>query len=252
MGQAAWRAWALVLCAGAASAGCGGGAGSGESGAPDLFAGTYERVSWEGVPDQGHAASVWGVLEVNGAGLVTGGTAARNENGFLYPAVSSPPIAYLVDTDRTLSLYGAATRVGALSADGAIAAFAGSSGPVDAQVLVVLVRHGIGLSDATFQGTYHAFSLLSFNSMPPWYEAGLTLATADGAGLLGSGGGSSNFDGIIVTTGSVGSTYHVAPDGTLDIDAGAFVGGITPTGDFAVVAGGTAPASRPQLRVFVR
>jgi hypothetical protein len=49
-------------------------------------------------------------------------------------------------------------------------------------------------------------------------------------------------------------SYTVAADGTLSVTiAGTtLVGGVSPTGDFAVLAGGRTMASFPQLWFFVR
>ncbi len=214
-----------------------------------------------------HACAIFSIAGVDSswfAGLVTfdaaGGatySSGINSNGVI--TVPAAPIPYgtaSVATDGTVTWTSPTPQVvwsGGMLAGGELVVFAGTTQAIDAQFLIVLIRQGSGLSQATLSGSYHFVSIGASNSPPPRYAALTGTATADGAGNLAIEVEAGNLDGTITPGNSLPSLpYLVGATGTLDTGGGSNSGAVSPSGDFAMIAGGTTPLSSPALWFFHR
>ena len=149
--------------------------------------------------------------------------------------------------------------VGGVLEGGDLIVFAGSSQATNIQLIGVLIRQSTTASLATLSGPYH--DLARFGRAPaaapgttPHWISSTGVANADGAGLLSFGAASINSDGMITTSPGGGSPadYAVAATGALSVQAGGFLGAVSPTGDFAVFAGATGTGGPPQFWFLLR
>jgi hypothetical protein len=123
----------------------------------------------------------------------------------------------------------------------------------------VLMPQSTAASVGTLTGSYH---LVGFSYVPPafpapHYNSFTGVAYADGSGTLTTDvGGTINSDGVVTPFPPVvpSDTYTVAPDGTLTLTTAVTTlsGCVSPSGRFAVLAGGLTPTSLPQLWFLVR
>ncbi len=205
-----------------------------------FFNGTVDGAWWAGTAQfDGN-----GTVPAFSTGLNLGGAATNPGN----------PVAggtYTVGADGTVSwaIPGAAPLVltGGICEGGELVVLAGNGLAANTQALVVLIPKGTGLSNATFDGTYHATFLAANNAAPPpRYAVQTRTITADGAGSFTVGAGIQNQDGATSASpgGPGATTYQVNADGTIGFQATALIGGVAPSGNVAVLAG-TANAGMP-------
>ena len=207
----------------------------------------------------GSANSTWwgGTVTFDGAGTVTSLNTGSNVDGAItLPGVSFPGGTYTVGSDGTVAWTSGApgyTLRGGMLGDGAVVVLSGATDSPDFQALVVLIREGSGLSDATFGGVYHEIEISSNNAPPPYYSCAKWRGVADGAGSYSAGDGLSNTDGSIAPSlGAFPAAYSVGANGALSMSGGMYRGGVSPEGDFAAVGGQASAPGAPSLRLFVR
>ncbi|MDJ0522463.1 MAG: hypothetical protein QNJ90_10375 [Planctomycetota bacterium] len=219
------------------------------------LAGTYHACaffSFVGVD------SAWfaGLVTFDAAGGATYSSGINSNGVVTQPSAPIPYGTASVATDGTVTWAAPTPQVvwsGGMLAGGELIVFAGTTQAIDAQFLIVLIRQGTGLSNATWSGSYHFISIGAGNSPPPRYGAITGTATVDGAGSLAIAAETGNQDGTITPGGSLPSLpYLVGATGTLDTVGGGNRGAVSPSGDFAMFAGGTTPLSGPTLWFFHR
>lgn len=193
--------------------------------------------------------SEWGTVTFDGGGNSTWSAAMTNLDGATGPLMP-PANTYMVMADGSATVnysVGLELRGGILLGGDLVILAGGATG--GSTLLMVLIRKGAGLGNGAFNGTYRSVSMVSSGGAP-WTSVSRSL-TADGAGNNMVNAGTRNQDGVISPIGGFADTYMVGADGTLTIGGGAFVGGISPGGDFAMFAGGTGGGD-PQLHLLVR
>ncbi len=200
-----------------------------------------------------------GTATFDGAGTCTGWSAGINSNG----AVAAPaaPIAfgtYAVLGDGTMTWNTGVPGLnlsGGLFAGGELGILTGSTmNGINIQMILFLVRKGTGLGPSTFSGDYFLIALGASNAPPPRWQSIVGSGTADGAGNFNLGGLTTvNLDGMInVLPGGATQSYTITNDGTLDVLSGELLGGISPSGRFAVGAGTSSAAGTPLLFFYFR
>jgi len=139
---------------------------------------------------------------------------------------------------------------GGILQGGDVAAAAGG-GIMDSDPLLrVLVRTSTDASNATFQGRYGAVSLARTGA-GCMGAVGTINANGDGAWTSTLVG---NLGGHLVPEAEGAGSFAVSPLGVLDMRVGATTlrGGVSPSGDFAVVGGPVTPGGVPQLWLLTR
>lgn len=134
------------------------------------------------------------------------------------------------------------------------------SGPTDGEApcLLVLIRRSDSASASVLSGNYHIGAFLADAGAPPPHFSSFTgTRSADGVGTVTTNaGGTINIDGVVGSfpAAMTNDSYTVAADGTLSVTLATttLVGAVSPTGDYAVLAGGMTVGSLPQLWFLVR
>ena len=205
--------------------------------------------------------SFWGTVVFDGLGGATD-SFTLNNNGALAPPLLLGHQTYTVAADGTTTYTLAAANYatqGGILQGGDLVVLAGETvaGPTQT-CIVVLIRQSTAASASTFSGNYHIGAFVAdAGAPPPSFSSFTGTSSADGVGMLTTNvGGTINVDGIVgpwppaVTN----DAYTVSAIGTLTLTTAGttLVGAVSPTGDFAVVAGGTTALSLPQLWFMVR
>jgi hypothetical protein len=128
----------------------------------------------------------------------------------------------------------------------------GANASSDPPGLMLLVRSATSASNATLSGDYFMVGLSYDFATPAMRSFGGGLA-ADGAGNA-LAQGTTNTEGTIGSTLPASLTYSVTADGTLTLVTpdGTFVGGVSPSGTYAVVGGPNTLGADPAIYVLVR
>jgi hypothetical protein len=204
---------------------------------------------------QAEARSSSGTASFDGvdAGVLDAG-AVVNVDGVLVSATLGSPFAYAVAaTGRvTTSFVFAGTFEGAIDPSREIALLGGATATGDAPGVLVFVKSATSASNATFSGDYCMVGL-SFDFATPAMRSFGGGLVADGAGNA-TAQGTVNTEGTIAPTLPASATYAVATDGTLTLamPEGTFVGGVSPSGDVAVVGGPNTGGADPATYLLVR
>jgi hypothetical protein len=205
--------------------------------------------------DGANAASGATTATFNGTGTATlpaGGV--FNQNGVITTSTLASSLPYSVASDGLVTL---TTTLGGIGFQGGlhptreIGACAGSIGP-GIRTLFVFVQNATAASDLTFAGDYCMVGL-TYDFAAPAFRSFTGHLVSDGlAG--GTVTGTTNVEGVIGSTGPTTLTYAVSLNGTLTVTTpdGTFSGGVSPSGDFAVLGGPTTPGSQPAIYVLVR
>jgi cysteine-rich repeat protein len=134
------------------------------------------------------------------------------------------------------------------------------AGPTDGEApcLLVLIRRSTAATASTLSGNYHVAALLAdTGTPPPSFSSFTSTGSSDGVSTVTTNtGGTINIDGAVGAWPPVtlNDSYTVGPDGTLSVTlvSTTLVGAVSPTGDYAVLSGGTNPGSMPELWFLVR
>jgi hypothetical protein len=226
-----------------------------KEGAYDLtsLTGTYRFARYGGVVLGPSNVAGWGTVTFDGLG---GGTAttSSNQEGFVF-GPAAPAITYQVGVDGAmrLDLGGGVIVEGQISANGDLLLLSGGTVADANPATYVLVRQGAGMSDEDFDGQYFVVALLhdpATNS----YASFTGVFLADGAGN-GDMLGLLDSDGDVSLPPGETSTTSVAADGTVTLTTlggDTLVGGISPDGRFAALAGTTNPGGGPSFVFLLR
>ncbi len=190
----------------------------------------------------------WGTATFDGAG--GGNTNVSSNNQGVIGGPVGAALNYNVAADGTVTgdLLGFALT-GAILDGGELIVLGGATA-AGVPILMLLVQSGAGLSNASLTGTYHVTAIEAENAPPPdtWLSF-ITTFAADGAGTFTVGAFTSNSDGSLTTFPPVGSTldYAVAGNGLLNVNVGEMFGGVSPSGRYAIFAGGAGAGDDPQF-----
>jgi hypothetical protein len=155
---------------------------------------------------------------------------------------------------------GSVTTQGGILPGGDLVVLTGSTAAAPAiNCLVVLIRQSTAASASTLSGNYHIVALFADAppAPPPDFSSFTGTGSSDGLNTLTTNvGGTTNIDGLVTAwpLSVTNDSYTLATDGTLTLTTAGttLVGAVSPTGAYAVVAGGTTAGSLPQLRFLVR
>ncbi len=217
--------------------------------------GGYHAVGflWNGTNE---IAYYGGTATFDGGGNTTGLSLGANQNGAITPP--GPPVPgepYTVEPDGAATwMFAGRLFRGGISPDGEIAVFSGVDEAFNGQGIFVFIRATLGGSAALLSGAYHTLALLASNTPPPRYITVQGMETADGVGMLMRGARTTNSDGVVVPSAPNTTTYGVAANGALAIGAGVLLGGVSPSGRYAAVAGTTTggAAGLPTIQILIR
>lgn len=173
-----------------------------------------------------------------------------NQNGTVLMPLVPTPLTYTMAADGLVTISTSiSTMWGGAFAGGDLVLVGGSTTDTQAPRSFAMVRPSTAASLATFSGTY-AIVGLQYEVTSGEYTSLTGTATADGAGSL-TVAFTENKEGTIATPAPDTVAYSVAPDGGLTVLTGgeSFLGGVSPTGDYAVLGGAT--TSGPLLGYFV-
>jgi hypothetical protein len=203
----------------------------------------------------GSAVSGFNTPTFDGTGggtVLAGGT--FNTDGTISGAGLASPVGYSVSSDGLVTLgtgFGAVGFQGGLHPSGELAVLAGSitSGLTG---LFMFVPFATTATTATFSGEYGIVGL-SYDYTNDEIRSFTGRIDSDGSGnatLVGD----TSVEGTIGTFMDLSATYTVAADGTftLTTSEGTFSGGLSPSGDFAVLGGPGDALSNPAFYLVVR
>lgn len=213
--------------------------------------------------DDSSDVALWGTVTFDGLGGATE-ELSGNANGVVVGPTPSTAQTYTVTADGTVTL-----TVGNLNTPNQGGILMGGdlvvlSGPTDGEApcLLVLIRHSDSASASVLSGDYHIGAFLAEANAPPPppppnFSSFTGTGSADGVSTVSTNtGGRINIDGVVgpFPATMTNDSYTVAADGTLSVTiAGTtLVGAVSPSGDYAALAGGTTLGSFPQFWFFVR
>jgi len=213
--------------------------------------------------DDSTDVALWGTVTFDGFGGATE-ELSGNANGLVVGPTPSMAQTYTVTADGTVTL-----TVGALNTPNQGGILMGGdlvvlSGPTDGEApcLLVLIRHSDSASESVLSGNYHIGAFLAEANAPPpppppHFSSFTGTGSSDGLSTVTTNtGGRINIDGAVgpFPAAMTNDSYTVAADGTLSVTiAGTtLVGAVSPSGDYAALAGGTTLGSFPQFWFFVR
>jgi cysteine-rich repeat protein len=204
--------------------------------------------------------SFWGTVTFDGLGGASD-TFAKNYRGLVTAPPPSSAQTYTVAADGTTTYTFGSNHLamqGGILQGGNLVVLAGETVAGVPPCILVLVRQSIAASASTFAGNFHIGAFVgSAGTWPPISSSFTGTSTADGVGTLTTNvGGTINVDGAVgpFPAAVTNDTYTVMADGTLTLTTAGttLVGSVSPTGDYAVLAGGTTAGSLPQLWFMVR
>jgi hypothetical protein len=221
--------------------------------AADL-SGAY-RYTFFAFDGSGRSSSGVGSFDGAGSGGLNAGGAIVNVDGALDSISLASPLGYSVGSDGSVSLtvgLGSLPFSGGMDPSRELLLFGGSSAPGALAGLLLFVKAATSASNATFQGDYCMVGF-SFDFATPAMRSFTGVLSADGAGNA-TAQGTANVQGTIAPTLAASHTYSVAADGTLTLTTpeGTFVGGVSPSGDFAIVGGPDTDGADPGTYLLVR
>lgn len=205
-------------------------------------------------------ASFWGTVTFDGLGGANQ-TISFNGNGTVVGPSPNMAEIYTVAADGTTTYtFGPPLRIqGGVLLGGDLVVLTGATVAAGPPCLFVLIRQSAAASASTLSGNYHigAFFADAPPAPPPNYSSFTGTGSSDGVSTLTTNvGGTINIDGGVTSfpLAVTNDSYTVSADGTLTLTTvgTTLVGAVSPTGAYAVVAGGTTTGSLPQLWFLVR
>jgi hypothetical protein len=174
----------------------------------------------------------------------------NNEGAVSPPSGSAGTYTVAANGEVSLMFGGGDGFTGTILPDGGMALLSGGISNGEAPLAIAITPTTVGATDGTFTGTYQ---LIGIERDGDGYTSLTGSVVANGSGVL-TASFTRNTDGSISTSGPDLLTYSVAADGTLTVDpvVDMFVGGVSPTGDYAFLSGPSAPASNPKFFVLMR
>lgn len=214
--------------------------------------GAYHMVAYGATVGGDNTFAEWGSVTFDGAGGGTSETSVNQEGATLGPV--NIPVTYTVAGDgaMTLAFAGGLALEGAIAVGGDVLILGGAAVAGDHPRMVVLVRAGAGLGNADFDGRY-AWAGLRQEIGSNFYRSYAGHMVADGMGSADRSGLVKHEDHTTWLTPDTVTTV-VQPNGALTLMAGAteYVGGLSPDGRFAILAGPTNAGFDPSIWFLLR
>ncbi len=183
----------------------------------------------------------WGQFTLAGAAGTGSGSLTINADGSTGSSGAlSMTYSVAADGSATVGLSGLSLS-GTVVAGGDVVLLAGSTDALEPPFMAVLIKGSAGATNALLNGSY-GFTGMRMQETPAsveWTSAHFN-ATIIGATTISLGPGTTNEDGAVGPDSGGAADYTVSPDGTLSVNSGSLVGGVSPGGDFAVLAGDAA------------
>lgn len=209
-----------------------------------------------GIPD----GTFWGTATFDGNGAANESLLGNGNGVLALPVNAAQTYTVAVDGTTTYTTVGPnqSPMQGGILLGGDLVVLTGATVAGPATCLVVLIRQSTAASASTLSGDYHIGAFLADASAPPPNFSSFTgTGSSDGVSTVTTNmGGTINVDGVVGPwpAAVTNDSYTVAADGTLSVTiAGTtLVGAVAPTGDYAVLTGGTTMGSFPQLWFLVR
>ena len=218
-----------------------------------ILSGTYYFAAFGAQVAGVMTGSYWGRVQLDGMGA---GSLLANAN---IEGVIAPPnnidLTYAVAANGGVdwTFTGAQTMTGWSTAEGELVVLAGGTMAADDPLLIVMVREGAGYSDASMEGPWFLLGLSQ--------EVGPNSYTSFTGSLLSNGMGAADVQGIANNEGTIDWTMpenvstSTTANGGLTLTTGGgetWVGGISQSGRFGVLAGPTNAGSDPGIYVLLR
>ena len=203
--------------------------------------------------------SFWGTVTFDGNGGASS-TFSVFDGDRRLDARQCPVQTYTVAADgtTTYTISGPLATQGGILLGGDLVVLTGSTVAAGPNCLVVLIRQSAAASASTLSGNYHIGAFFADAGAPPPNFSSFTgTGSSDGVSTLTTNvGGTINVDGVVTSwpLAVTNDAYTVSADGTLTLTTAGttLIGGVSPTGDYAVLSGGTTAGSLPQLWFLVR
>ena len=194
--------------------------------------------------------AVFGTVTFDGLGGAASNTTSN------VAGVVSPPVAgintYAVGPDgaMSMSLFGELLR-GQILAGGELITLSGATA-AGFPVIAVLVQGSMGAANAQLSGTYHSIAMTADPGAGDVWLSTTGTFSSDGGGAFSVGAFTTNADSVTTSfppfPGSL--PYVVNPSGRLTW--GNYVGGVSPSGNFATFAGSTSRPGSPEMWFLLR
>jgi hypothetical protein len=198
----------------------------------------------------GSTFSYFGVITFDGIGSAALNLGFNIEGAISPPAPTTATYSVAADGQVTLTFTGGDAYTGTILPDGGLALLGGSTINGQAPAALALVPKTSGASNATLNGTYQ---LIGMEREGSGFTSLTGSVVADGSGSL-TATFTRNTDGVITTSGPDIVSYSIDADSTLRIDPAGeeFIGGVSPTGAYAILGGPTLTGTNPKFFVLMR
>jgi hypothetical protein len=216
------------------------------------LSGAYHLVMFSTDDRTEDSTGVTGLLTFDGAGSAAGTITANFMGTVGAPGPFSFGYTVAGDGASTLTFGPAPFFEGGVAAGGLVGIWSGGLEAGSTPIMVAAVKAATSAGLATLQGSYWIV-LLERDQGSREFRSIHGSAVANGAGSV-TLFSTSNSEGVFVTEAPQTTTYTVAADGTLTVDAGGsgLRGGISQDGSFAVLGGGTLAGSNPTICLLCR
>ena len=216
------------------------------------LSGAYHMVGYGSTVAGDNTFAEWGSVSFDGIGGGTSETSVNQEGATFGPV--NIPITYTVagDGQMTLAFAGGLELEGAIAVGGDVLILGGATVAGDHPRMMVLVRAGAGLGNADMDGLY-TWAGMRQEIGSNFYRSYAGHMAADGMGSATRTGLVKHEDHTTWFTPDAVTTT-VQPDGSLTLLAGIteYVGGISPDGRFAILAGPTNAGLDPTIWFLLR
>ena len=195
----------------------------------------------------------WGTAQLDGIGSATVPVEYNSDGVLGGPVTYNPTYSVQADGRLAFDLTGTGYEMeGQVMKGGDLAVINGSSAGGFSPTVIVMIREGAGLDSSALQGTYFAVGLdLDVSTSKYRSVTGTLVADGAGNGMLDV---VENVEGIVSAAPEENVFYGVASDGSLTMLAGgtSYEGGVTASGQVAVLAGGKTMGSDPRILILVK
>ena len=229
---------------------------TGEGYANASLSGEYHLAAFFRYGNNNNKVTSWyeGTVTFDGAGAVTHISTMYNSDGLIGQDIVPGFGTYAVNANGTMTwtppVVGLGPFEGGIYKNGELAVLTASSAASKNQGLVVLVKKGVGMGDGRFEGVYKTVGLIS-NGVS--HASFLGTAFADGLGNWVRHAGELNVDGAIQNMPGTGNlSYEVSASGRMNAHNGHWIGAVSESGRFVVLAGGTSNNSERELWILIR
>ncbi len=202
-----------------------------------------------GVTVNGTTAGHFGKANFDGAGSIAFNTGVNTEGTITPPSASVGTYTVAADGQVTLTRNGF-TYAGSILPGGGLVLVAGPTQNTSDPAAFAFLPVSSGATNAQLSGTYQ---IIGIERDGTGYTSLSGAVVADGAGAL-TATFTRNSDGTVTGSGPDVVSFSVAADGTLTVDptGDMILGGVSPSGDYAIIGGPTGTGTGPSLYILMR